>query len=104
MTKNLSQVRQVWKRQSRDANGRFSSLKKFDYSVDKSVVDTLVRAGDKSLNDDDSGLNSGYSIDDLRNAFYEGANGSTFFALSTRFEYFIKKLNNKKYISTIDRR
>jgi hypothetical protein len=76
--KNLSQVRNVWKRQQRDSKGRFIK------------IDTSVQASDNS--------SPTYQFCDIEKAFYAGSNATRMYSILKQFEIFCKQ-NNYKNIS-----
>ena len=92
MTKNLSQVRNVWKRQQRDGRGRFISFKetakKIDYSADKTLVDTLAKAEYNSMPEQPKS----YNLSDIEKAFYAGANASRLYSITRQWEIYKNKL------------
>ena len=85
----------------RDENGRFVKqsrleliksvveAKKFDYSDDKQLVDTLAKANDNSMPEQQKS----YDLDDIRQAFYARSNASRFYSIVKQWEIYQKNNN-----------
>ncbi len=83
----------------RDENGRFVKrsrleliksvveAKKFDYSDDKQLVDTLAKDDDNSMPE----APKTYDLDDIRQAFYAGSNASRFYSIIKQWEIYKDK-------------
>jgi len=66
-----------------------TNTKKFDYSADKQLVDTLVHADDNSTHE----APKSYDLDDIRQAFYAGSNASRFYSIVKQWEIYQKNNN-----------
>ena len=89
------------KNQKRDDKGRFIKqsrleliksvveAKKFDYSADKQLIDTLAKAEYNSLPEKPKS----YDLDDVRRAFYAGSNASRFYSIVKQWEIYQNNIN-----------